>query len=274
MRTAAEATHPTRVIRLPVLVALTCCLSAAAQNSPMDSTRPTVSSGASIQPQGVLQIESGYDGFFAAPPGQDQTAATGFYYAATPWLRLDAAVSEWRLTDFDTQNRAEGTGNVSVGTRAVLRRAAKRRTGYAVEYEDTLPVGSRHALRDLGQTVTAITSRKLRDLSLKLNASLLQHGCDSGNSCHYGGQIAAGASWERWRATTVYFEVFGQNASSSNAPPGSFAFAGVGHHLSPRVELNGGIRAGLTPSSSRIGVSFGATFAIGGRARSVSASAD
>lgn len=163
-----------------------CFLSAMAlpaqENSYIDSTRPTISSDASIQQKGVLQIESGYDAYFLP---YDQTGAVSLYYSLTNWLRLDASVSAWRATDVGVDHRTEGVGNAEFGTKIILFHDGRSKTipGVAVEYEDSAASASEANLRSRYHQGTLIFSNTAGPWKWKLNGSLIASNCRNANGC-------------------------------------------------------------------------------------------
>jgi hypothetical protein len=211
-------------------------------------------------------MEDGYDGSFIATDGDDQTVSTSWYYAATTWLRLDASYSVFRATQQDGQGRSRGSGNLQFGSKLLPRPATGSKTGFAVQYEHTFPTGSKDSLRSISDNVTLITSRHFGPVNAKLNGAVLRVNCNS--DCHYGGLIALGAGWDTTEDDNLQVEVFGQNQSSSNAPPGTYVFVGGSHNFTRRFLLNGGLRTGISPDASRFGLTAGITVALGRFGRS------
>ncbi len=249
----------------PVLISLSFQSTMSGQtNSYIDSTRPTISSDAAIQQRGVLQVESGYDGYFLP---YDQTGQTSLYYALTNWLRLDAGLSAWRATDTASSEREVGVGNVSVGAKAVLFRDGRSRIvpGFAVEYEASLPTASNTELRSRYHQGTLIVSNSVGTFRWKVNGSLYGSGCERGG-CSVHGQGALGVSETLTDVTTLQAEFFGQT-NSATAPPGAYLFGGLTHKLSDRTAVNGGLRFGVTRDAPRIGVTVGFTVGVGGKSQ-------
>lgn len=235
-------------------------------NSYLDSTRPTISSDAAIPQKGVLQIESGYDGYFLP---FDQTGATSFYYSMTQWLRLDATVSFWRATDVGVSDRTVGIGTSAFGAKAVLFHDGRSKTipGVALEYEETLATASRQELQSRNHQGTLILSNSYGPWRWKLNGAAVGTGCETSDRCSVHGQTALGVSYDLTRATTAITEFFGQSDSIS-APAGAYAFVGASHQFSKHALLNGGLRFGMTPAAPTVGLTLGVTFAVSGPAYS------
>ncbi len=254
------------LIRLGVLMTFglvfLSCLSAQELN--LSPTRPTIANGATIQDKGVLQVETGYDAYPQRVPGNQQTVDISLYYVPLERLRLDFAWSAFSHQEGD-DGRASGVGTIQAGGKAVLLQESYHRAapGVAVQYEAELPTASDHLLQGFGQQVILLMNHHYGRggiLDVIVNGSLVQSDCQTRNGCSYGGQQSLALSYHLQEHTRLYAEVFGQNNSQSNTPPGTYAFGGFYHQFGETFGLDGGMRFGLTDHSASIGTTVGLVF--------------
>lgn len=230
-------------------------------NSYTDSTRPTVSSDASIQQKGVVQIESGYDSYFSP---YDQTQAISIYYALTNWLRIDGAVPGWRSTDAGVEHRTSGLGNGGIGAKVILFRQGKSKVipGLAVQYSETFASASERNLRSRHHQGTLIASQTFGNWGVKVNGSLVAD-CYRSPGCGLRGRGAAGVTYSLTDRLTLASDLFGETVSV-DAPAGIYNLVGVTYRLTRAVAVNSGVRFGLNSSASTVGFTLGLTVGIGG----------
>ena len=234
---------------------------ASAQDLGLNPTRPTISNGATIQNAGVLQLETGYDAYPQRVPGNQQTLATLFTYAAWPRLRLDINWSTFsRLQDGD--ETTNGIGTINIGGKVVLHKENYHRPapGIAVQYEAELPTASREALQNYGQQATLLLNHhygKDGDLDVIVDGSVVQADCQTSTGCTYGGQQAMALSYHLQKHTRLYAEAFAQNVSQSNTPPGTYIFGGFYHQFGEAFGVDGGVRFGVSDHSASIGTTVG-----------------
>lgn len=93
-----------------------------------------------------------------------------------------------------------------------------------------------------------------------LNGSIVQANCQTQAGCSYGGQQSLALSFHTSKITRVYAEVFGQNNSESNTPPGTYLFGGFYHQFNDAFGIDGGLRFGVSNDSARIGTTVGLVF--------------
>jgi hypothetical protein len=251
---------------LSCLVALTGSLSihAHAQDIGLNPTRPTVANGASIQNKGVLQFETGYDAFPQRVPGNQQTVAAGLSYAALDRLRLDFGWSPF-VHQSDDSSSTNGVGTITLGGKVELFKEQYHlpKPGLAVQYEAELPTASEHSLQNYGQQITVLINHHfLKDgiLDVIANGSLVQADCQTPTGCTYGGQQSFALSYHIQEKSRLYAEVYGQNNSASNTPPGTYVFGGFYHQISDTIGIDGGMRFGITDHSASMGTTFGLIF--------------
>lgn len=235
-----------------------------AQDLSLSPTRPTVANGVSIQDKGVLQMETGYDAYPQHAAGDQQTVAALLSYVPLDRLRLDFGWSAFSHQESE-EGTASGVGTIQVGGKVVLFRENYHHAtpGIAVQYEAELPAASDRVLQGFGQQFSLLVNHHYgRDgvFDVIVNASLVQSDCQTAKSCSYGGQQSLALSYHIQKHTRLYAEVFGQNNSQSNTPPGAYAFGGFYHQFGELFGLDGGMRFGLTDHSARIGTTIGVVF--------------
>ncbi len=235
-----------------------------AQDFNLSPTRPTVANGASIQDRGVLQVETGYDAFPQRVPGNQQTVGTSLFYAPLERLRLDLGWSAFSHQQTE-DGTASGVGTIQVGGKVVLLQEeySKAAPGIGIQYEAELPAASNRVLQGFGQQIILEMNHhygKNGIFDVIVNGSLVQSECQTRNRCSYGGQQSLAVSYHLQEHTRLYAEVFGQNNSQSNTPPGTYAFGGFYHQFSDSFGLDGGMRFGLTNHSASFGTTVGLVF--------------
>ena len=238
--------------------------SAAAQDLNLQPTRPTVANAAAIQSPGVLQVETGYDAYPQRVPGDQQTVDTQIAYTPLANLRLDLLWSAFNHLGQDS-GTVNGIGDLTLGGKFVLHKEDYHRPapGIALQYEAELPTASKPAFQNYGQQAILLLNHhygKDGDLDVIVNGSVVQSGCNSSTGCSYGGQQSISLSYHLQKTTRLYAEVFAQNVSQSNTPPGTYVFSGFYHAFSDSFGLDGGLRFGVSNNSASIGTTVGIVF--------------
>jgi hypothetical protein len=235
-----------------------------AQDLNLSPTRPTIANSATIQSAGVFQMEVGYDQYPQRVPGNQQTLDTLLTYAPYARLRLDFDWSAFnhQQTGNDSVN---GVGTIQIGGKIELRKEQYHRPapGLAIQYEAELPTASRSELQGYGQQAIFLVNHhygKDGDLDVIVNGSIVQSDCNTPTGCHYGGQQSAALSYHLQKQTRLYAEIFGQNVSQSNTPPGTYVFTGFYHQFGEAFGLDGGLRFGVSNNSASIGTTVGIVF--------------
>lgn len=247
------------------LVFNACCVcTAGAQSLDLNPTRPTVANSSGIQAKGVLQVEIGHDAYPEIVPGNQQTSTIFFFYVPLERLRLDFAWSPFDMESTLTDTH-RGVGTMQVGGKVLLWKEDYGRPapGIAVQYEATLPTASDQELQDKGQQIILLLNHhygKKGILDVIVNGSMVQSGCVDPGGCRYSGQQSAALSLHVRDSTRLYAEVFGQNNSESNTPPGTYAFGGFYHRFCDSFGLDGGVRFGLSDHSASFGPTVGIVF--------------
>ncbi len=230
----------------------------------MSPTRPTIANSATVQSPGVLQVETGYDAYPQRVPGDQQTVDTFLSYTPLSRLRLDYAWSAFNHQQ-DASGTTDGVGTIAIGGKVELRKEQYHRAapGLAVQYEAELPTASASALQGYGQQFIFLMNHHYGrdgDLDVILNGSLVQADCQTPGGCTYGGQQSFALSYHVQRDTRLYAEVFGQNNSQSNTPPGTYVFCGFYHEFGEAFGIDGGLRFGVSDHSASFGTTVGLVF--------------
>lgn len=227
------------------------------QDLNLSPTRPTIANSSTIQAKGVLQVEVGYDAY----PGNQQTVAASFFYAPLDRLRLDFG---WSAFDHqqDPSGNTNGVGDVVMGGKVVIKKEQYHRVlpGLAVQYEAELPTAPQQLFQDYGQQAILLLNHhygKDGDLDLIVNGSVMQANCQAQDGCSYGGQQSVAVSYHLQKTTRLYAEIFGQNVSESNTPPGTYVFGGFYHQFHDAFGIDGGLRFGVSDRAPRIGATLG-----------------
>lgn len=93
-----------------------------------------------------------------------------------------------------------------------------------------------------------------------VNGSLVQSDCQTRSGCSYGGQQSFAVSYHVNKPTRLYGEIFGQNNSQSNTPPGTYLFGGFYHQFRDTFGIDGGMRFGVSKNSAAVGTTIGVVF--------------
>jgi hypothetical protein len=234
------------------------------QDLGLNPTRPTIANSAAIQNPGVLQVETGYDAYPQRLPGNQQTLDSLFTYTPLARLRLDFGWSAFNHQQAGTST-SNGVGTIAIGGKVELRKEQYHQSapGVALQYEAELPTASTAALQDYGQQIIVLLNHHYGpggNLDVILNGSLVQADCQTATGCTYSGQQSFALSYHLQAKTRLYAEVFAQNNSESNTPPGTYVFTGLYHQFGESFGLDGGTRFGVSDHSASVGTTVGLVF--------------
>lgn len=237
---------------------------ASAQDLNLSPTRPTIANSATIQSIGVLQIETGYDSYPQRVPGNQQTIDTLIGYTPLARLRLDFGWSAFNHQE-DSNGTTNAVGTIAIGGKVELRKEQYHHVvpGLAVQYEAELPTASAGVVQGYGQQLIFLLNHhygREGGLDVILNGSLVQSNCQTTSGCTYGGQQSFALSYHVQKQTRIYAEVFGQNNSQSNTPPGTYVFSGFYRQLGESIGIDGGLRFGVSDHSASLGTTVGLVF--------------
>jgi hypothetical protein len=243
---------------------LTCACCASGQEINLSPSRPTIANSVTIPSKGVLQVETGYDVYPQNPPGNQQTLDAALYYAPLDRLRLDFVWSAFEHQQ-DGETNSNGIGTVQIGGKVLVKKENFHRwtPGFALQYETELPTAPQTTLQNFGQQAIVLVNHHYGpngDFDLIVNGSIIQADCQTAGGCSYGGQQSIAVSYHLGKPTRLYAEVFGQNVSQSNTPPGTYVFGGFLHQFSDTFGVNGGLRLGVSDHAASIGTTIGVVF--------------
>ena len=228
-------------------------------------SRPTVSNPAEFQKPGVLQLESGYNGYYRSSDFVSQHDAP---------LALRFAVNRRILVELDTDSpfsikdsngiRQTGAGDTQLGIQAVLQPENKTRPGIAFAYYIKLPTASEEKNLGTGRVdhnFIGLFSKKINKTTIDFNAIYLLAGRTSDDGHASSGQGALAIT----QAITKKFGVQGEVSgfSRSDEQNGAiFALGVVTYQIGKRVSLDTGARFGLTKDAPRFGIVAGITVGV------------
>ena len=225
-------------------------------------SRPTVSNPAEFQKPGVLQLESGYNGYYRSSDFLSQHDAP---------LALRFAVNRRILLELNTDSpfsikdrsgfRQTGAGDTQLGIQAVLQPENKTRPGIALAYYIKLPTASKEKNLGTGRVdhnFIGLFSKTIDKTTIDFNAIYLLAGRTSSNGHASSGQAALAFTQEITKKFGIQGEVsgFSRNDEQNGA---MFALGVVTYQLGKRVSLDAGARFGLTKDAPRFGLVAGIT---------------
>jgi Putative MetA-pathway of phenol degradation len=227
----------TRLLTLALLLAVECVAGRAQTQSGTNDdepdfivpARPTVSNPAEFQRPGVLELDTD------SPFSQKEGGA-----------------------------RQTGAGDTQLGAQLVLRHEDARGPGVAVAYYLKLPTASESKGLGTGRfdhSVLALFSRKRGETTFDFNAVYL----NAGRTTDAGRASSAQAALAASRDVTERFGLQGElsGMTRNDEQPGALFALGVAtYKLSRRMELDCGVRFGLTHEAPRIGAVAGLTVGV------------
>ena len=252
-----------RVVSIASML-LISLLRAHGQDLNLNPTRPTIANSSAMQSAGVLQVEAGYDAYPQHVPGNQQTVDTLITYTPLARLRLDF---DWSAFNHQQAGNevSNGIGTIAIGGKVELRKEDYHRVppGLALQYEAELPTAPAAAFQGYGQQLIVLLNHHYGehgDLDVIVNGSLVQSDCQLRTGCSYGGQQSFAVSYHLQKDTRIYAEVFGQNVSQSNTPPGTYVFSGFYHEFGDAFGIDGGVRFGVSDHAASVGTTVGIVF--------------
>jgi hypothetical protein len=229
-------------------------------------SRPGVVSPAEIHKAGVLQVEYGYDASLRSQELRtEQTGALTLRFAATSRLLLQLDLDTFKSkTDEATRVRETGVGDARLGLQIVALKDTEKHPALAFAYYVKLPTASE--VKGLGtgrydHKLVFLLSKKVGEVDFDFNGSYLNFGRTDGDGRESGGQAAFGVS----RGFENNFGLVGQLSGQSldeAQPRGIYALSAVTYKVNRRLQLDGGLRFGLTSDAPRVGVFAGMTVGV------------
>jgi hypothetical protein len=229
-------------------------------------SRPTVAAPAEIQKAGVLQIQYGYDANFR---GRDlhteQSGPLALRFAAASRLLLELDLDTFKSkTDATTRLTETGIGDARLGLQFVALKDTTEHPAVAFAYYLKLPAAS--VEKELGtgrydHKLVFLLSKKVGAVDLDFNAAYLNFGREDGEGRESGGQAAFSFSRGFENNFGLVGELSGQSLDEAQ-PRGIYALTALTYRVNRRLQLDGGLRFGLTPAAPRVGVFAGMTVGV------------
>jgi hypothetical protein len=229
-------------------------------------SRPSLANPAEIQRAGVLQIEYGYDANFRSRElHTEQTAPLALRFAATSRLLLELDLDTFKSeTDETTRERETGIGDARLGLQVVALKDTDKHPALAFAYYVKLPSASE--ARGLGtgrydHKLVFLLSKQVGEVDFDFNGAYLNHGREDGAGRESGGQAAFSFSREFENHFGFEGELSGQSLDEAQ-PRGVYALTAVTYKVNRRLQLDGGVRFGLTSGAPRVGAFAGMTVGV------------
>jgi hypothetical protein len=229
-------------------------------------SRPSVANPAEIQKAGVLQVEYGYDANFRSQElHTEQTAPLALRFAATSRLLLELDLDTFKSeTDEETRVRETGIGDTRVGLQVVALKDTAEHPALAFAYYVKLPTASEEKGLGTGRydhKFVFLLSKKVGQLDFDFNGAYLNFGREDTEGRESGGQAAFSFSREFENNFGIEGELSGQSLDEVQ-PRGVYALAAATYKVNRRLQLDGGLRFGLTSDAPRVGIFAGMTVGV------------
>jgi hypothetical protein len=229
-------------------------------------SRPSLANPAEIHKAGVLQVEYGYEANFRSRElHTDQSAPLALRFAAAARLLLELDLDTFKSeTDEATRVRETGVGDARVGLQIVALKDTARHPALAFAYYVKLPVASEEKELGTGRydhKLVFLLSKKVGQVDLDFNGAYLNHGREDTQGRESGGQAAFSLSREFENNFGFVGEVSGQSLDEEQ-PRGVYTLTALTYKVNRRLQLDGGLRFGLTSDAPRVGVFAGMTVGI------------
>lgn len=229
-------------------------------------SRPSVANPAEIHKAGVLQLEYGYDANFRSRELRtEQTAPLALRFAASSRLLVELDLDTFKSeTDAETRERQTGVGDTRIGVQVVALKDTEQHPALAFAYYLKLPTASEEKGLGSGRydhKFMFLLSKQVGGFDLDFNGAYLNHGREDGEGRESGGQGAFSFQREFENKFGFTGEVSGQSLDEVQ-PRGVYALAALTRKVNRRLQLDGGVRFGLTPDAPRVGVFAGMTVGV------------
>jgi hypothetical protein len=229
-------------------------------------SRPSVANPAEIQKAGVLQVEYGYDANFRSRElHTEQAGPLALRFAATSRLLLELDLDTFKSeTDEATRVRETGIGDARLGLQIVALKETSAHPALAFAYYVKLPTASE--AKELGtgrydHKLVFLLSKQVGEVDLDFNGAYLNHGREDGAGRESGGQAAFSFSREFENRFGFTGELSGQSLDEEQ-PRGVYALTALTYKVNRRLQLDGGLRFGLTSDAPRVGAFAGMTIGV------------
>jgi hypothetical protein len=228
--------------------------------------RPGVANPAEIQKAGVLQVEYGYDANFRSRElHTEQSAPLSLRFAATSRLLLELDLDTFKSeTDEATRVRETGIGDARLGLQIVALKDTDAHPALAFAYYLKLPAASEEKGLGTGRydhKLVFLLSKKVGRMDFDFNGAYLNNGREDGAGHESGGQAAFSLAREFENHFGFVGELSGQSLDEAQ-PRGVYALTALTYKVNRRLQLDGGLRFGLTSDAPRTGAFAGMTIGV------------
>lgn len=228
--------------------------------------RPGDANPAEFQRPGVLQIEYGFDaGFRSKEARSEQAGSLTLRYSPFERVLVELDV-DTVVSQVDRMGvRETSVGDTSLGVQFLGLRDTKSHPAVAFAYFAKLPTASRTKGLGSGRTdhrIVILVSKNVRKYDVDINIAYLNAGREGSTKRDSGIGMALAISRELGKRFGVIGELSGQTLDDSQAK-GIFALSAITYKVNRRLQLDTGMRFGLDPNSSRVGLFAGFSVAVG-----------
>jgi hypothetical protein len=229
-------------------------------------SRPGVANPAEIQKAGVLQVEYGYDANFRSRElHTEQSAPLALRFAATSRLLLELDLDTFKSeTGEATRVRETGIGDTQLGIQVVALKDTAAHPALAFAYYVKLPTASEAKGLGTGRydhKLVFLLSKKVGQMDFDFNGAYLNFGREDGAGRESGGQAAFSLSREFENNFGLEGELSGQSLDEAQ-PRGVYALTALTYKVNRRLQLDGGVRFGLTSDAPHTAVFAGMTIGV------------
>lgn len=226
-------------------------------------TRPSVSESATIQKKGVLQIEFGGGLDFRSPNFRNQQSAPlDLRFAVNRRLRLDFSFDTIVSQENQMRMCETGTGDVSLGFKAIARDKPKEKLGIAFAYSVKIPAASEEKQLGTGKVdhnLRLIFNRALDKNDFVVNVSYLNVGREMSRKRASGAQIAFALERQLPKNFGIINEFYG-NTVDEEQPRGLYYLGALTYKVKKRLQFDVGAHPGFGRDAPKISVFVGFTF--------------
>jgi Putative MetA-pathway of phenol degradation len=227
-------------------------------------SRPTVSNSTDTTQCGVVEVEYGY-GREWPEAGIHQDSLSGgirlgllrnfdFHWASDSFVRT-----------VDPIGTRHGYGDNFLGAKYRFFGQGKLLPSVGVFYEAKIPTGSVVNGFSSGRAdhfISGLFSKQIGTAAVDFNVAELFAGRAGTTGFDHHTEFALSAAIPATRRLGVVVEGYGDTKLNDDEPAFAASLFALTYKVNPRLVLDGGISAGLTPGAPNKAISFGATYAI------------
>ena len=226
--------------------------------------RPTVSNPAYLTQYGVLEVEYGWDRTWPQS-GIHQTSANGLLKFGV----LCDVELRWQTTSFLSQTDSSATyrtfGDNWLGSDIRIRRQTPRVPALSVGYGIKIPSASTDSGLGTGRvdhSLSILVSKDILHFNVDFNGTAFFIGRQGASGYDANRQLALAFTHGIYRGLQFSGEFYGQNRLNEATPGYVSSLWALTYTIIPRLVIDGGFEAGLTPGGPQRHAFFGATYSI------------